>query len=291
LIKEFTNVAITGSTGVLGTYIQSEAERRNLDLTIIDRSFLNLGKPDALRNMLRQKGCNILINCAADTDTEGSEQNPERAFLANVELPELLAKICRELNIKLVHFSSTGSYGRYKDDPYTEYDEVHPTTISHRSKYLGEKAVQSLMSDFICLRLGWLFGGTKENKKNFVFNRIKEAKDVKKIISDPFQVGNPTFAKDVAERVYELLETGFSGIANCVSEGAVTRYEYVKQIISASGFPCSVERSAEPFIRQAPVSQNESAINLRMRILGYDDMPSWCSSLRKFTKEMTAELK
>jgi dTDP-4-dehydrorhamnose reductase len=289
-MKQLKNVALTGSTGVLGTYIQSEAQRRDLGLTIVDRSMLNLRKPDELRNFLQQKECSVLINCAADTDTEGSEHNPERAFLVNVEMPDTLAKICRELDVKLVHFSSTGSYGAYKDDPYTEYDEVHPTTVSHRSKHLGEMAVQSGMRDFICLRLGWLFGGTKDNKKNFVFNRIKEAKDAEEIVSDPFQVGNPTFAKDVAERVYELLETGFSGVANCVSEGAVTRYEYVKQIIRASGLPCSVERSTEPFIRKAPVSQNESAINLRMRILGYEDMPPWCSSLKKFTKEMVAEL-
>ena len=280
------DIVLTGSAGVLGTYIDLEAKAQSHNLHCLDRRLLEYSNKAELFSFLDRTSPNIIINCAADTDTEGAEENQQRAYYANVEIPGTLARYCAGKGIKFVHFSSTGCYGNYKDTPYTEYDDMLPTTVSHRSKYLGELATQHYCSESICLRLGWVFGGNTGHRKNFVLGRIREATGESEISSDPFQVGNPTYAGDIAVRLFDLIADDFVGIANCVSEGPATRYDYVKRIIDSAKLSCRVVKAKEPFIRKAAVSHNESAINLRMRILGYPDMPDWKASLDYFTKSL-----
>ena len=100
------------------------------------------------------------------------ERNPEEAYLVNTTGTDNIVNCLLEKNndALMVYISSTGVYGRMKDDPYIEYDEVNPTTIHHKSKYFGEQSVLQL-NNYLIIRTGWLFGGDTKNKKNFVYKR------------------------------------------------------------------------------------------------------------------------
>ena len=168
-------IAITGAVGMLGSAFRARLADEAV-LLPMSREALDLAHPASLRATLRDFRPEIVINCAADTDVERAETDPAPCFGANALLPELLAQFCRETGTRLVHFSSTGCYGGDKTTPHGDYDPLHPSTVHHRAKAAGEAAVREAGGRHLILRLGWLYGGAAGQRKNFVWNRIVEAR-------------------------------------------------------------------------------------------------------------------
>lgn len=273
-------LALAGATGMLG----SAFKRRLGDaVLILDRE--HLGNAARLTELLQARSLDAFVNCAADVDAERAESDPDPAFLTNGILPGLLATVCRRTGVHLVHFSSTGCYGNWKEEPYAEHDVLRPTTVHHRSKQCGEDAVRNLAPDHLILRTGWLYGGSSGHKKNFVWHRLLEGAANPIMRSDTSQRGNPTFVDDVVEQTLSMIEAGLNGTFNCVAGGSATRFDYVSKIIEYSGLPCRVER-AGAFARRAPISPNETAVNYRLDLLGLNRMPAWEQSLRAYVRQV-----
>jgi dTDP-4-dehydrorhamnose reductase len=274
---------LTGSGGLLGgAFLQ---ELAGCEVTTVGRERLDVSRPSEVMSLLDASRPDVVINCAAHTDVEGAERDPNSAFAINGLLPGLLAAACRSSGATLVHISSTGCYGEGKSEPYTEEDLVQPTTTHHRSKVAGEQAVQEAGCRHLILRTGWLFGGRPSHSKNFVWKRLAEARQTERITTDASQRGNPTYAPDVARRALELLDIGLRGKFNVVATGTASRYEYVARIVAAAGLPCDV-RPGPAFERLAKVSMNEAARNYRMELLGLEPMPLWTDSLTRYVGEL-----
>lgn len=274
-------VVLTGAGGILGGAFSAllPAER----LVCLGRADLDPADPDGAAKRIAQLAPSLLINCAADTDVEGAEAAPERAFAVNTILAGALARGAAEAGCAMLHMSSTGCYGDWKTTPYTEDDPLRPTTVHHRSKAEGETAVLAAHPGALVLRLGWLFGGQPGQRKNFVWARLKEARGAAEIGSNPGQVGNPTAAADVAAQALALARDGVSGVVNCVGGGdPASRLQYVAAILQAGGSATRVVPVT--FARRAPVSPNEAAVNARVQYLGYPAMPDWTASLAKFVR-------
>ena len=278
-------VVLAGAAGILGTAFTPllPADR----LVSLGRTELEPADPDAVVRRIVQLAPRLLINCAADTDVEGAEAAPERAFAVNATLAGALARGAAETGATMLHMSSTGCYGDWKDTPYQECDPLRPTTAHHRSKAAGEEAVLRACQDALILRLGWLFGGHPGQRKNFVWARLAEARGATEIGSNPNQTGNPTAASDVAALALELAQAGVTGVANCVGGGApASRLAYVTAILAAGGLSTLVKPIT--FARRAPVSPNEAATNTRLHSLGCA-MPDWSVSLGMFVRFLTAD--
>ncbi len=231
----------------------------------------------------------LVINCAADTDVEGAEAAPERALAVNATLAEALAQGAAETNARFVHFSSTGCYGDWKADPYEETDLLRPTTAHHRSKAIGEDLVLRAHPEALVLRLGWVFGGRRGQRKNFVWARLAEARDKAEIGSNAVQCGCPTAAADVVAQTLALLEANATGVFNCVGGGPpARRIDYVAAILAAAGSPALVVPME--FAHHARLSVNEAAVNLRLRAKGFDPMPDWRESLAAFVSAQLADM-
>ncbi|KGR34528.1 dTDP-4-dehydrorhamnose reductase [Vibrio campbellii] len=284
-------IALTGSNGLLGSQITYQASQEELVVTKISREQLELSSGlNNIRSFFEQIEFDVLIHCAANTNVEQCEVEPEQCFIDNTLLTEVLAQLCNELGKKMVFISSTGIYGNYKDQPYTEYDSPQPTTAHHSSKYQAEQAVINQLQNYLIIRTGWLFGGEWNMPKNFVANRIKEALSSDgKIISDATQMGNPTYVGDVAKRILDMVRGNNIGIYNCVNQGTATRYEYVKEVVSLANIDIQVEPSHVKFARKANVSFNESARNLKMNSIGYVDLPHWKVSLKVYIEGLKKE--
>ncbi|MGF6381308.1 dTDP-4-dehydrorhamnose reductase [Paraburkholderia atlantica] len=270
---------ITGASGLLGCAFQDVLA--DVDLTRLNRDQLQTATEEALIESIRSLRPSIVINCAAATNVEGAEQNPEQDAAANARLPGALARACKATDALLVHFSSTGCYGDWKAEPYVEEDKLHPTTEHHRNKRDGEAAIVQSGCRHIIVRTGWLYGGAPALAKNFVWKRLLEARDKTEMTSDASQRGNPTYVEDVARQVMKIIESGENGIFNAVAHGVVSRFEYVAAIVEASGSACKV-RPGPAFARLAKVSPNEGAVNARLKALGIDIMPAWNESLTTY---------
>ncbi len=279
-------IVLTGAQGILGSaFAQRLPARRVVTLT---RQDLDPGDPAAIRRRILGLTPSLVINCAADTDVDGAEAAPERAFAVNVTLAAAVAQGAAETNAALVHFSSTGCYGDWKDDSYVETDALRPTTAHHRSKAAGEAAVLRAHPAALVLRLGWVFGGRRGQRKNFVWSRLSEARDKAEIGSDPVQRGCPTAAADVVGQTLALLQSKAQGVFNCVGNGPpARRLDYVAAILAAADSHARVV--PVDFRRRARVSPNETAANARLRAMGLDRIPPWRESLAGFVRSQLAE--
>lgn len=277
-------LALTGSNGLLGSRIKKIAMSHGVDIKSLSRGELNPQNGlESIVDSLREIKSEVLVHCAANTDVEKCEKEPEFCYRDNTLLTELLAIACRIIGIKMVFISSTGIYGTHKKTAYHEYDQVRPTTVHHNSKWQAEKLIQSQLRDCLIIRTGWLFGGEWDMSKNFVANRIRECLTSNgQINSDATQFGNPTFVDDVADRVLTLIKMNISGVFNCVNLGVANRYDYVKEIVRCAELDVKVIASDSPFQREAKVSFNESASNFKMDELGLSHMPSWNVSLAEY---------
>jgi len=272
-------VLITGSKGMLGSALLDSLNSYitipfSIDITDKQKVFDELSKikPD------------IIIHTASYTNVDECERNIDRAYRVNVLGTQNLVNYCIDRDVVFVYISSTGIYGKYKRDNYNEFDKVRPTTIHHKSKYEGEKVVKNHLSKYLILRTGWLYGGDREHKKNFVYKRFLEALNKKIIYSDNSQIGNPTYIQDLIKQIEILLKTEQYGIFNVVNSAIkVSRFDYVSKIIELFDIDCRVEVAPKGmFSRVAPVSFNESAINYKLELLELNYMRDWEEALNSY---------
>ena len=272
---------IIGAGGLLGTALTTALMADGRGVLRMGRNDLDLSHPDdIIRRIALLKPARI-FNCAAHTDLEAAESAPALDWAVNAELPGVIARACAQLRIPLVHFSSTGCYGDWKSEPYTEVDGLRPLSRHHQAKYAGEQAVALAGCAHTIFRLGWLYGGDSGQPKNFVWKRILEARDKPEMVSDDVQRGCPTYVDDVARQVLLATDRGLEGIYNAVAGGAASRCQYVRAIVAAAGLPCRVD-AGPSFARKAPVSKNETAVNASLQAAGLDIMPPWQQSLRDY---------
>ncbi|EMA8959590.1 NAD(P)-dependent oxidoreductase [Vibrio fluvialis] len=278
-------IGLTGATGILGTELVEAIKASGYEAFELSRSELShTTSLIEVSKLLSQKKVEVLIHCAANTNVELCEKDPESCWLQNSLFSETLAIASEKLGIKIVFISSTGIYGNWKLTPYIEYDDVVPTTVHHRSKHHAEKFIKSYNKDYLVIRTGWLFGGNWHSPKNFVANRIKEAKSSDgTIFSNSIQVGNPTYAKDVAETIIELISIDYVGMFNCVSDGIASRHEYVSEIVKIAKIDVEVLAADKAaFNRVAKVSDNESAENFKLKSLGIGKIRPWQEGLKEY---------
>lgn len=276
-------ILVTGSHGMLGGALLEAAACRGWGSRTFDRA--GMAQSGAVESAL--SGVDCLVHAAANTNVEYCEVHPEECYRDNTQLTETLAGAAARARVPMVFVSSTGVYGSHRDTPYDEYDETHPTTHHHRSKLMGEQAVMAVPGNLV-VRSGWLFGGDTANPKNFVARRIEEAAKSGGVIrSNDRQRGCPTYCMDLAERILEMIGQRTAGIFNCVNEGHASRLEYVSEIVKLSGLPVSVEPvGADAFQRKAKVSDNEMAVNRKMREAGFAAMRSWQQALADYLSQL-----
>ncbi|CNF07507.1 SDR family NAD(P)-dependent oxidoreductase [Yersinia enterocolitica] len=286
-------IAITGCNGVVGSTLENILIELNYSVFKLKRTEYQLGtKLSDLVRLFDENKISVLIHCAANTDVDFCELYPDIAYSDNYILTEFLSRACEINKIKLVYISSTGVYGNEKHDPYREFDKVNPTTSHHRSKYLGEQSITNIVTNYLIIRTGWIFGGDWSLPKNFVANRIREAKKSKgKINSDISQYGNPTYAYDLCLQILKLIEINVCGVFNCVNQGVASRYEYVSEIIKLSDLLVAViPVDGSAFARIAKVSNNESAFNYKLNEYDIDIMPHWKDSLKNYMEIIRNEI-
>jgi dTDP-4-dehydrorhamnose reductase len=273
-------VLITGSGGLLGSYLI------NFFANSIGYSSqeLDITKPFDVQKIVEMAKPDIIIHAAAFTDVEACEVEVDKAFKVNTIGTQNIVNCCIDEDILFVFISSTGVYGSYKAEAYTEFDNADPQTVHHRSKYEAEKIVRNHINKYLILRTGWIFGGNVFHKKNFVHQRYLDAKNSDLIYSNDSQIGNPTYALDLAEQIKVLIDAKQYGTYNCVNHAEhVSRYDYVKGIIDLFSLDCEVKVATEGmFKRVAPVSNNESALNYKLELLNLNCMGNWDDALQHY---------
>jgi dTDP-4-dehydrorhamnose reductase len=190
-----------------------------------------------------------VINCAAYTDVDGAESNPEAAHAVNEEGARNVAEAAERVIYVSTDYVFDGTKGR----PYLESDAPAPLQEYGRSKLAGELATANADRDHLIVRSSWLFGA---GGKNFVETilRLAAHQDELRVVDD--QVGCPTFTGHLAEALLTLAEGAERGILHVAGAGSCSWFEFAGAILERAGVdaalrPCATEHFPRPARRPA----------------------------------------
>lgn len=242
------DIVVTGARGQLGSELRELAARsagNRFHFTDIEAGdgieSLDITDRDAVAAFLRGTGASVLVNCAAYTDVEAAEDNTEDAFRVNAEAPGLLASVCGELSVFMIHISTDYVFDGNCGCPYTEDNGAAPLSVYGESKLEGELAVAETECDYLIFRTSWLYS---RYGRNFVskMRQLFAERDCIRVVSD--QTGTPTNAADLADFIFGIIEEGtyreHKGTYHYSDEGVCSWYDFAMAIRSMCGSECKI---------------------------------------------------
>ncbi|MBU3026690.1 dTDP-4-dehydrorhamnose reductase [Zobellia galactanivorans] len=237
-----TSVLVTGANGQLGRSIRDiVVNYPGLHFTFKDKSQLNIANANEVEKAFRSSIFDYCINCAAYTNVEQAETNPELAYKINAEGVKNLALACKENRVVLVHISTDYVFDGYKNEPYNVADQPNPINEYGRSKLKGETIIQETLKNFYIVRTSWLYH--KNHGKNFYKRIIEKAKAGESLRVTDAQKGCPTNASNLAVYVLNLIVQNniAYGVLHFTDNEAMTWFDFAKKIIRNEGLHCKVE--------------------------------------------------
>jgi len=235
------NVLVTGSNGQLGSEITSLASQYEYNFFFTDKSTLDIANDAEVKKFVDAKSINIIINCAAYTAVDKAEDDEINANQINHIAVKNLAQVAKEKNIKLVHISTDYVFDGTNSKPYTENDKTNPNSVYGQTKLDGENAMLSINpKNSIIMRTSWVYSSFGANFVKTML-RLGKEKDSLGVIFD--QVGTPTYAKDLAETILDILpkiENDKVAIYNYSNEGVLSWYDFAKEIMRMAKLECTI---------------------------------------------------
>lgn len=272
-------ILVTGATGMLGAEIaELFADRLGSDNVIsLSQEELDIADSEQIAGAFTRYKPHTVINSAAYTNVDGAETEREETYRCNVIGPTYLAANCPE-GTTLVHFSTDQVFNGVKDSPWQETDEPHPLNYYAYTKWLGEQVVLKCPNALV-LRVQWLYGKKKER-----FTGLRD-KEVFTPFSDQF--GAPTWTRDIAVTVLELLEKGVGGLYHFAYDDYASWaevYEFVKRELGVSTELIPKETQDMNLPAKRPkfcVLSNQKILS----VLGRTGMGGWKTALGTFLAE------
>ncbi|MFJ8463307.1 dTDP-4-dehydrorhamnose reductase [Streptomyces swartbergensis] len=276
---------ITGAGGMLGHDVVEELTRRGEEVVGLDRTALDITRPAAVDEAVREHRPGLVVNCAAYTAVDDAESDEARALEINGEGPRLLARACAAHGARMIHVSTDYVFsGEARTTPYPEEHPTGPRTAYGRTKLAGERAVlEELPGASAIVRTAWLYGvhGT-----NFVRTMIglEARRDTLDVVDD--QRGQPTWSGDVAERIADLgvrLGPDAHGVFHATNSGEATWYELAREVFSLIGADPDRVRptSSAAFPRPAPRPAYSALAHRRWQEIGLPLPRDWRSALHE----------
>jgi dTDP-4-dehydrorhamnose reductase len=207
----------------------------------LSRADLDVTNPDAVRAAISP--ADVVFNCAAFTDVDGAEAEPDAALRVNRDGARNVAEAAG----KVVYVSTDYVFDGSKREPYLESDPTAPLSSYGRSKLEGERATAAANPRHFVVRSSWLFG---QGGRNFVDTMLGLGPAVR-VVDD--QVGCPTFTGHLAEALVRLAETDDYGVHHMAASGSCSWYEFAREIFARAGVDTRVEPcTTAEFPRPAP---------------------------------------
>ena len=291
-------VLVTGANGQLGSEMRLVAAASKdryiftdvVDLPGVETEKLDITNIDAVRAMVKENDVKVIVNCAAYTNVDKAEDDTELCALLNAKAPENLAVAMKEVDGLLVHVSTDYVFG---GDPYNtpcrEDQKGTPTGVYGLTKLQGEQAIEASGCHYVIIRTAWLYS---EFGKNFVKTMLMltSTKPQLNVVFD--QTGTPTYALDLAEAIYDIVENrkyeGNDGVYHYSNEGVCSWFDFTKMIAEYAGnkecdirpchsdeFPSKVKRPSYSVLDKTKI-KNTFGINI----------PYWTDSLKKCIKNL-----
>jgi dTDP-4-dehydrorhamnose reductase len=269
-------ILVTGGSGQLGLALQRQSGSHHL--FAFDHSNLDITDAVQIAEVFAGEMPDAVINCAAWTNVDACEGDPEKAMLVNGTAVGVLASEATKAGARFVQISTDYVFDGTKDGPYCENDTPNPLSVYGKSKLLGE---QLAGPDALIVRTSWVMGPDGQNMLKTIL-RLLNGPDDLYFVDD--QWGCPTFADDLASAVITFIEKKVSGLVHVTNTGVVSWYQFACEIALAVGLnpnrihPVSTASLNPP--RPASRPANSVLGNHRLRSLGVSKLPPHLDALR-----------
>jgi len=247
-MKSTTNILITGANGQLGHEMRNALagdSRFNATLTDVAGEGvepLDITNAAAVRNMVRNRQIDVIVNCAAYTAVDAAEDNEQLARTLNADAVANLANAAHECGARMVQISTDYVFDGQACIPYLESHATNPQSVYGSTKLEGEHRLLDIMpEDSVILRTAWLYS---PYGKNFVKTMISlgRSKPELRVVFD--QVGSPTCARDLAAAIMTVLTAPqwHAGVYHYTNEGVTSWYDFTLAIHRLAGITgCNVQ--------------------------------------------------
>ena len=279
-------VLITGAAGLVGAALKEHCLARGDEVLAFDHEGLDITDERAVREAFGRLRPDAAVNCAAWTDVDGCELDPQRAFLVNSQGVEALATAARLASASFVTVSTDYVFdGRRERHFYTQRDDPHPLSAYGAAKLEGERRAQAASARTSVVRTGWVFG---RGGRNFLATVVERARrgETLRAISDSY--GTPTYAPDLAARLRELAELDLPGIYHVVNAGEGASYEsFAREAAAAAGLH-DVQIESVPtdsLKRPAPRPRNSRLRCLISEGFGLRPLRDWREALGEYSRQ------
>lgn len=292
------NILVTGANGQLGNemrLISKTSPHRFIFSDVsqmegAETTFLDITDIDEIRKIVAKEAVDVIVNCAAYTNVDKAEEEPEISELLNSKAPENLALVMKETGGFLVHISTDYVFGGSQyNTPCTEELEGNPTGIYGATKLEGEKNIIASGFKYVIIRTAWLYSEFGKNFLKTILNLTSTRSEISVVFD---QVGTPTYALDLAKAIAEILQDyakqiqertySNTGIYHFSNEGVCSWYDFAKMIAEISCRtnckvkPCHSSEFPSKVVRPSYSVLDKTKIKKTFGI----EVPYWVDSLK-----------
>ena len=284
-----------GGNGLIGSRVEELLRDKYIFTTVSSSMGVDITNPQSLKQLTSDTEHEIVVLFAAKTDVDGCEldkplgENGD-AWKINVLGVENVVEACKQNHKKLIYISTDFVFDgeNTPDGGYTEEDRPNPINWYAKTKYEGEKVVQTSGLDFLILRVAYPYRAVFEKKKDFVraiLGRLESGGEIKGITD---HIYCPTFIDDIAYALQVLLDQDETGIFHVTGSGSLSPYD--ASLLIAKTFEIDVSligktTRAEYFAGKAPRPFNLSMNNAKISKLGVS-MHSFKEGLDEMKKQL-----
>jgi dTDP-4-dehydrorhamnose reductase len=191
-----------------------------------------------------------------------------------------------------LHISTDYVFDGESSVPYKEDDATNPTSVYGSSKLEGEEKIKSVFDDYVIIRTSWLYS---EYGNNFMRKILERAKVNEKIEVVNDQIGSPTYARDLANCIIDIViksilnpKAYLPGVYHYANQGECSWFDFANEIVKLANLSCEVipvDSSKYPTVAKRPTFSVLDTTKVRQNFgIG---IPNWRDSL----KECIAALK
>lgn len=272
---------VTGSKGQLGSSVKEKVD----EAVGLDRSNSDIEQDISDKEVIgkiEEANPDVIVHCAAITDLDYAEENPEVAQSVNVEGTRNIVEAAGSINAHLIYISTDyvfkGERGSYRED-----EGPNPVSRYAKTKYRGEEAIRDSNTPNTILRTSVVFKEGCENFFTWAKGELEDGNEVPAIID---QTCCPTYAPNLAEIIIEAAEEEITGAYHAAGDSKVTRYESVQIMKQELGLDGEVKRSKMEDLPWEAHRPKDSSLSLAKLKKEFENQPiSISEAFRRMTNQ------
>ena len=291
-------VLVTGVKGQLGFDVVNELEKRGHVAVGVDIEEMDITDSVSVDKVIKESAPDAVIHCAAWTavDLAEDEDKQEKVHQVNGVGTENIAKVCKELDIKMMYISTDYVFDGQGETPWhPDCKDYAPLSVYGKTKLEGELAVSENLEKYFIVRIAWVFG---KNGKNFIKTMLNVGKTHDKLTVVCDQIGTPTYTYDLARLLVDMIETEKYGYYHATNEGGyISWYDFTVEIFRQAVEKGHTEYSTDR-LTVAPVTTAEYGVSKAARPFnsrldksklvenGFEPLPTWQDALSRYLDEL-----